>query len=298
MTHNFQKQGSLTIITIKQIKNIIASGFFMTILLSLSGCSSLFFYPQKKHIQTPNQLGLEYQDVYLTSNDGTKIHGWFLAAQKPVRGTVYFLHGNAENISTHIHSVEWLPKEGYQVFLLDYRGYGKSEGKAKLPGVIEDIEAGFEWLLNEKNVAGVPIYLLGQSLGGSLGLYFSATDKQAKANLSGVISDAAFASYSGIVQHVASQHWLTWAIQYPVAWSVVRHYDPIDYIAHISPTPLLLFHSPDDQVIPYSYGKELFQAAKEPKQFITTSGPHIATFNQQNQRQALLNFFEENRISQ
>ncbi len=267
--------------------------FFMVTLSALSGCSSLFFYPQKEHIQTPDQLGLEYQDVCLTSNDGTKIHGWFLPARKPVRGTVYFLHGNAENISTHIYSVDWLPEKGYQVFLIDYRGYGKSEGEAGLPGVIYDIEAGFEWLLNEKNVADTPVYLLGQSLGGSLGLYFAATNNQAKTNLSGIISDAAFTRYSDIVQHVASRHWLTWALQYPASWSVVRHYDPIDYIAQISPVPILLFHSPDDQVIPYSYGEELFQTAKEPKQFIRTSGPHIATFSQQKQKQALLKFFEE-----
>ncbi|MCF6237141.1 MAG: alpha/beta hydrolase [Gammaproteobacteria bacterium] len=275
---------------------IITFGFFMVISFALSGCSSLFFYPQKEHIQTPEQLGLEYKDVYLISNDGTKIHGWFLPTQKPVRGTVYFLHGNAENISTHIHSVEWLPEEGYQLFLLDYRGYGKSEGKAQLPGAIEDIEAGFEWLLSEKKVTDYPIYLLGQSLGGSLGLYFAATNNQAKTNLSGVVSDAAFTSYSDISKHVANQHWLTWVIQYPVAWSVVQDYDPIDYISQIAPTPILLFHSPNDQIIPYSYGEELFQAAKEPKQLIRTSGPHIATFSQQRQKQALLNFFEENRV--
>ncbi len=278
------------------INKIITFGFLIVILCTLSGCSSLFFYPQKEHIQTPDQLGLEYQDVYLTSSDGTKIHGWFLPARKPVRGTVYFLHGNAENISTHIHSVDWLPEEGYQLFLIDYRGYGKSEGEARLPGVIYDIEAGFEWLLSKENITDTPVYLLGQSLGGSLGLYFAATNNQAKTNLSGVISDAAFTSYSDIVQHVASQNWLTWALQYPASWSVVRRYDPIDYIAQISPTPVLLFHSPDDQVIPYLYGEELFQAAKEPKQFIRTSGPHIATFRQLKQRQALLNFFEENRI--
>ncbi len=278
-------------------KKIITFGVLVVILCTLSGCSGLFFYPQKNHFQTPNQLGLEYKDVYLTSNDGTKIHGWFLTAQKPIRGTVYFLHGNAENISTHIYSVEWLPEEGYQVFLLDYRGYGKSEGKAKLPGVIEDIETGFEWLLNKKSVIDYPVYLLGQSLGGSLGLYFSATNHQAKTNLSGVISDAAFTSYSGIIQHIANQRWFTWALKYPVSWSVVRHYDPIDYVAQISPTPLLLFHSPDDQIIPYSYSEELFQAAKEPKQLIKTSGPHIMTFSQQKQRQALLKFFEDNRIS-
>ena len=70
-----------------------------------------------------------------------RLHGWFLPAQIPSRGTILFLHGNAENVSTHIGSVAWLPAEGFNVFLIDYRGYGLSEGVPTLDGLHRDVEA-------------------------------------------------------------------------------------------------------------------------------------------------------------
>jgi fermentation-respiration switch protein FrsA (DUF1100 family) len=266
----------------------------LLMLTGISGCSGMFFFPQKTHLQTPDQLGLEYEDVFLNSADNPSVHGWWLKAQAPVQGTVYFLHGNAENISTHIHNVAWLPKYGYQVFLLDYRGYGLSQGKPNVPGALQDIRTGFQFLLERNADLGMPLYLLGQSLGASMALYFAATDPQARQHLDAVISDAAFARYSEIARHVTGQSWLTWALQYPVSWSMIRGYDPIDYIAEISPVPLLLIHSKDDPIIPYSYSQQLFQAALPPKTFLETSGPHTATFSKQENRVTLLEYLARN----
>ncbi len=256
----------------------------------LSGCSGIFFFPQKTLVQTPERLHLDYEDVYLESRDNLTLHGWWLKAKAPLRGTVYFLHGNAENISTHIHNVAWLPDCGYQVFLLDYRGFGHSQGKATLPGALQDIATGFQFVLDKNTGRKKPVYLLGQSLGASMAIYFAATDPAARKNLSAVISDAAFTRYSAIARYATSQSWLTWLLQYPVSWSVIRGYDPIDYIADIAPLPLLLIHSKDDQVIPYAFSQELLQAAQPPKTFLATSGPHTATFNDRKNREFLLQF--------
>ena len=260
---------------------------------SISGCSGIFFFPQRTLLQTPDRLGLDYEDVFLESADNVTIHGWWLKAKVPVRGTVYFLHGNAENISTHIHNVAWLPAYGYQVFLIDYRGFGQSQGKANLPGALQDIRTGFQFVLERNADPGKPVYLLGQSLGASMAIYFAATDPQAKQNLSAVISDAAFARYSEITRHATGQSWLTWPLQYPVSWSVIRGYDPVDYIAEISPVPLLLIHSKDDPIIPYAFGQELLQAALPPKTFLTTGGPHTATFNSRKNREFLLEYLAD-----
>jgi len=274
----------------KRIARIAISIFLVAM---LANCSGLFFYPYRGHLQTPDQLGLVYEDIDLKAADGVQLHAWFLPAKGPVRGTVYYLHGNGENISTHIHSVRWLPDEGYNVLLLDYRGYGLSEGEAALPGALWDIKAGLQWLLEQRDVADKPLYLLGQSLGASLAVYFAATDEQARQYLNGVVSDAAFTRYSDIVRHVAASNWLTWLFQYPASWVVVKQYDPIDYIARITPLPLLLIHSRGDEIIPYQYGEQLYQAAVLPKQFLETRGFHGGTFNEASNRAVLLSFFEK-----
>ncbi len=138
-------------------KRVMRAAVAVFLIVMLTGCSGLFFYPYRGHLQTPDQLGLTYENVYLKAADDVQLHAWFLPATGSVRGTVYYLHGNAENISTHIHSVRWLPDEGYNVLLLDYRGYGLSEGKAALPGALWDIKAGLQWLLEQPDVTDKPI---------------------------------------------------------------------------------------------------------------------------------------------
>ena len=262
--------------------------------LTLGGCSGLLFYPQSRLVQTPSELGLEYRDVWLESADGVRLHGWWLPARaEPVLGTVYFLHGNAENISTHVYNMRWLPDEGYQVFLLDYRGFGRSAGNPALPAVFEDIRTGFAHLLDNPASRGKPLFLLGQSLGASLGLYFAATDGQARRELDAVVSDAAFASYRGIARTVAARSWLTWLFQWPVAWSLPSQYDPVDYVGAIAPTPLLLIHSRDDPIIPFENALRLYRAAHPPVTLRTTRGPHTATFGDPEQRRFLLAFFSD-----
>ena len=110
-----------------------ACWFSLLVTLQLGACTSLLFYPQRELVLTPDRVGLAYRDVWFKAADGTRLHGWFLpAGMNVVRGeacTVLFLHGNAENISTHIGNVAWLPGKGYNVFLFDYRGYGRSAGE-------------------------------------------------------------------------------------------------------------------------------------------------------------------------
>jgi uncharacterized protein len=271
------------------MKNLLLSILLLTITCA-SGCSGILFFPQKQHLQTPDMLGLEYEDVFFSSADDTTIHGWWLKAKTPVKGTIYFLHGNAENISTHIRNIAWLPGYGYQVFLIDYRGFGLSDGKATLPGALQDIQAGFEYILARGDTRDKPLYLLGQSLGASMAIYFAATDPLAKKYLNAVISDAAFPRYSEMARYVTSQSWLTWPLQYPVSWSMIRGYDPVDYVADISPVPLLLIHSKDDRIVPHAFNEELLQAALKPRNFFETRGPHTATFSNAQNRDYLLGY--------
>ena len=119
-------------------KALLLPLLLLILLCSLSGCQGLLFYPSKEMVRTPADVELAYDDIYLKSLDGTKLNAWFLTVKEDVeiKGTVYFLHGNAQNISQHLASVYWLPEHGYQVFLLDYRGYGNSAGTPLLADVL------------------------------------------------------------------------------------------------------------------------------------------------------------------
>lgn len=261
----------------------------------LSSCTSLLFYPQKQLIRTPSDIGLAYENIKLKASDGTALHGWWLPAKGELKGSVYFLHGNAENISTHIGSVYWLPEAGYNVFLLDYRGYGLSEGNPELPEIFQDIDAGMLWFNNKTQYTNQPRFMLAQSIGATLGIYYVATHTAESASLTGLVVDAPLASYHQIVREKLAGFWLTWPLQYPLSWLLPERYSPERVISQISPLPLLMFSSPDDDVIPYHHTQTLFALAGEPKQLITTSGAHISTFSQASYREQLLHFFKQSK---
>ena len=232
----------------------------------------------------------------MQSGDGTKIHAWLIEPKPPYKGTGYFLHGNAQNISTHFQSTVWLLENGYQIFGLDYRGYGLSEGIADVPEVFGDIAAGAQWLDDYlPKVDGVrqsPLFLLGQSLGGSLAITYAQSDPQFEQRFDGLITEAAFARFDTIAKQIASQHWLTWAAQYPAQWFIQRKFDPLDAISQLEGVPKLLIHSKDDGIVPYRFGQQLLNAAAEPKQWASTGGRHIRAAADPVIRSTILSFMQ------
>ena len=272
---------------------LLKTSCLIVLTLNLTACSKLLFFPYKQHFLTPESLGLAYQDVIITTEDNINIHGWLLPAQGKMKGSIYFLHGNAENISTHIESVWWLPAKGYQVFMIDYRGFGKSEGVPDLPDVFLDINAGFQWLLQHSK--NKPVFLLGQSLGASLGIYFVATNPDAQQYLSAVISDSAFTDYYEIVRHATASAWPTWPLQHLTAWFMDYPYNPIEVIDQISPIPLLLIHGENDTIIPVDHCSLLFAKAGQPTKMLKTAGGHIQSFSDPENRLFILDFLNHNR---
>lgn len=257
-------------------------------LTSLS-CTSLFFFPQKTLVRTPATLGFEYEEAYPITRDGLQLHGWWVQpVTKPV-GSVYFLHGNAENISTHIASVLWMVEHGYQVFMLDYRGFGMSEGVPDVPEVLEDIRAGAFWLIDKQPQK--PLVVFGQSLGGSLSIMALHQYPEMAAKVDGLISEAAFSRFGTIGREVAAKNWLSWLFQYPVAWLLSDEYDPIDAIRTLG-MPKLLIHSVDDEIIAPHHANNLFQAARAPIQLLETTGPHIQAVALQSTRVKILLFID------
>jgi len=248
--------------------------------LFLAGCSNLFFVPMKELRLSPDDLGLDFENVFIDSSDGVRLYAWLLPAEGEARGTLLFLHGNAENISTHIGSVYWLPARGYNVLLLDYRGYGLSTGEPTLEGATADVQAGLRWLLDNPRLTPRRIVVLGQSLGGSLAVEAVARGGLA-GDIRGLILDSAFADYRLIAREKLAGFWLTWPLQYPLSWTIRDDYRPLEAVARIGPTPLLIIHGDADRIIPEHHARLLFEAAGEPKAIWHVPGArHIGALHQ------------------
>ena len=143
---------------------------YLVVFLLVSGCTQFIFFPMKEHVVTPDVIGIKYEDVFVDTVDNLMLHGWRLFAEGENRGTLIFFHGNAQNVSTHFGNVYWLVGLGYDVYLFDYRGYGRSQGEAELDPIIDDME-----LLIGYAVDQLPehqkLIVMGQSLGASLSIY-------------------------------------------------------------------------------------------------------------------------------
>ena len=264
-------------------------------LLLVQGCSSLLFYPQPGLPITPAKAGLAYRDISLTAADGTRLHAWWLPAKAGValKGTVLHLHGNGGNLAWHLGGSYWLPEQGYQVLLLDYRGYGLSAGEPSLPAVYEDIEAAFAWLEQAPDVQGKPLVVLGQSLGGALAVRYLAEHAEQRQRLQALLLDGVPASYRGVARHALGSHWLTWALQYPLSWLLPEQESAAYAIEHLQGLPILIYHSLDDAVVPLANGVQLYQAAQPPRVFQPTRGEHVQTFAEPVWREVMLRYLED-----
>ncbi|XOZ33119.1 alpha/beta hydrolase [Halomonadaceae bacterium KBTZ08] len=261
----------------------------LVMLLGLGGCSGLFFQPMSEWVQNPARQGLAYEDIVLIHPDGQRIHGWWLpSATDEVRGTVYHLHGNAENISTHLMNVAWLPAKGYQVLLIDYRGFGLSEGEPDLAGAREDVQLGLDWLYASGRVTP-PLVVFGQSLGAALTT--GVMGREANAGKGDcVILEAPFTSYQAITRDLMRQSWVLSPLRFVVAPLMPEAAEPIDRVAGIAPRPLLVMHSIEDGIIPFEHGRKLYEAAAEPKTFQRLKGGHIQSTRATDVRRRLLDF--------
>ena len=136
---------------ISEAFRLVRISVMLVVAATLSGCASLttlYFHPQEIWLQTPDRFDIDYEDVWLTADDGTELHAWLLKPEPTIEQAkvILYLHGNAENISTHSRSVFWLVEKGYTVLALDYRGFGASQGRPILPDVLMDAKAGASWL--------------------------------------------------------------------------------------------------------------------------------------------------------
>jgi pimeloyl-ACP methyl ester carboxylesterase len=256
----------------------------------------LLFHPEKELILTPARLELPYEDMKIKTPDGIDLHGWYIPAYCsgktpcPSRGTVLFLHGNAENISTHTFSVIWLITYGYDLVAPDYRGFGKSQGSVSLSESETDIRTILDYLL-EKN-PDKPLFVFGQSIGATLAVSAVAKYKH-QDKIAGVVIDSAFAKARQIAREKTSQFWLTWPFQYPLSFLVPEN-DAIGNVARIK-APKLFLTTEDDPVVPPHHTRDLYAKAVPPKVLeIVETGGHIRALFDEKAKKTFLEFLDKN----
>lgn len=254
--------------------------------LLFASCGWVFFYPSRQLYHLPTELGVEYREVTFSSTDGTQLFGWWLPAQGEEKGRVLFLHGNAENISTHVAAVAWLPSRGYSVFLFDYRGYGASEGSAGIDGALEDSEAAIRYMTN---IGTGEFHLFGQSLGGSLSLLAAASSPE-KSKILSVTVEGAFSSFRGIIADKVGSFWLLWPLQ-RIPGLFVFAEAPKEAVKRIPDCPLLVIHGEADEIVPDYHASRIFDPAHEPKTlWRIPNGRHTDTFSRPEYRDRFVAF--------
>ena len=232
--------------------------------LMIRGCDGMFYYPSQREWYTPAELGVKAEDVYFPTRDGLTLHGWFVPTAGAAKGTVIHFHGNAENLTNHIALSAWLPSSGYNLFIFDYRGYGRSQGRVSREGTIIDGHAAVDAALKRPEVDPRRLYVYGQSLGGAIATVITAERPEIRA----LIVDSAFGSYRGIAAHHAGRTLFSNALGgFAARMLFSEGYDPIDYVARIAPRPIFVIAAGNDVVCPPHLSRELFDAAGEPKRF-------------------------------
>lgn len=256
---------------------------------TLAGCTSVFLHPDHQRYFADRSLGTPAEDVWIDAADGKRLHALYLPAQGPPRAAVLFLHGNAENLSSHVFAVNWLPEQGYGVLALDYHGYGQSQGEADIDAVHEDAQAALDWLANRETL---PLIVYGQSLGGSVALRLAAQTPR-RERIAAVVAESAFSSYRRIAREKLSQAWLTWPLQWPLSFLISDRYAAIDVVDRISPVPLLLIHGQRDVIVDWHHSERLYAAAHDPKElWLIPEGRHTDAMRVGAQRTRLADFLE------
>jgi hypothetical protein len=223
--------------------------------------SHLVFYPEigREVAATPKMAGLQYEDIHLKTSDSVDLHGWFIPASQP-RGTVLFLHGNAGNISHRLDSVEMFHRLGYSTLIFDYRGYGNSSGKPTEQGTYRDAEAAWRYLTEQRQISSCRIVLFGESMGGAVAAWLAARQKPAA-----LVISSGFTSVPDLGQQLYPY--------LPVRWLAHIRYDTRESLRSVT-APVLIAHSPADDIVPFEHGRALYAAANPPKQLLELAGGH------------------------
>jgi fermentation-respiration switch protein FrsA (DUF1100 family) len=213
----------------------------------------LLYHPFRQIDYTPTTFGVPYEDVYFTADDGTKLNGWYVAPVAPAGPILLWAHGNAGNLSHRAENIAAIRSQlGAGVFLFDYRGYGRSEGKPGEKGLYADGRAAYAWL--RERVPPERIFLFGRSLGATVMAKLASEGAEAR----GLIMESPFESLLSMGKKIFPF--------LPVSWIIEQNFDTAALVPTVK-MPVFVLHGERDEIVPFSQGKRIFELAPEPKRF-------------------------------
>jgi pimeloyl-ACP methyl ester carboxylesterase len=225
-----------------------------------AGCaSSLVYFPDPEVRRIPEQVGLSPEWAFFQAEDGVRLSAWYLP-RADARGTVLFLHGNGGNVSHYVPSLALFHRLGFSSLILDYRGYGRSEGTPSEHGTYRDARAAWRHLVEAHRIPPAAIVIWGRSLGGAIAAWLA---REHAPRL--LVLESAFTSLRDVAQHL-----YPWA---PTRLLIGNRY-PTEALVGEVRAPILVMHSPDDELAPYAHGRRLFERAAPPKRFLPIRGRH------------------------
>ncbi len=220
------------------------------------------YFPLRGIDATPREIGLDYEEIFVMTQDGVRIAGWFVPAESP-RATLLLSHGNGGNISHRLDKIRMLHSLRLNVLVYDYRGYGMSRGKPSEDGLYLDADAVYSYLVDEKKIPPRSIVGYGESLGGAVTI-----DLAAKQEMGGIIIEGSFSSVRDMAKRI---------FPFVPGFVYKTTFNSFEKIKNMK-LPKLHFHSMSDEVVPFEIGRKLFDNAPEPKEFVKLQGGHNDSF--------------------
>jgi len=221
--------------------------------------SRLVFHPVKEIEYSPQELGIEFEEVFFDAAPGVRLNGWYVPGSGSSL-TVLFCHGNAGNIGHRLDSISFFHELGLSCFIFDYRGYGESTGKPTEQGTYLDAAAAYKWLTDERKTDPANVIIFGRSLGASVAAHLAS-----RARACGLVLESGFTSYVDMGRRLYPYM--------PVRTFARFKYSTMQYIKNVK-VPVMIVHSREDEIVPFEFGLQLYEAANQPKKFVEISGSH------------------------
>lgn len=244
---------------------VVGFGYVLVSLVFASRQDAMFFQPKRALVATPQDLGLAHDDVTITTEDGIALHGWWLPAAVPAAGpgvgrTLLYLHGANTNLGDRVDALAFWHGLGFTILAIDYRGYGRSEGRATEMGLYTDVHAAWRWLTGERGVGPSVLMVAAESMGVSL-----ATELGLRERPAAMVLEAGFTCAADVA--VRRYPWL------PVRQMIRLSLSNLDRIGRVR-CPKLIVHSVSDTLVPITMGRRLYQRAAPPRDILTVRGAH------------------------
>ena len=256
----------------KLIMSILQMAGMIVLFLALYGvflvsCERRIIYHPHKYPEgnwNSSSSSVSREDVHFTASDGVRLHGWYIPSAG-AKATLLWFHGNAGNITHRLGNIEMLKPLNLNIFIFDYRGYGKSEGVPDEKGIYSDSQAAYDWLVKVKNILPGEIILFGRSLGGICAVEVASGNSAA-----GLILESVFPSAGKMAEKIFPV--------LPLGGAIKSRFDAISKVPDLK-LPKLFIHGTQDEIVPYKLGRELFSVAADPKEFYDIQGAgHNDTF--------------------